>query len=50
MTAPPATRTDDVETGQRRDAPGPHSPCQAREANDDPGAIIDWLLKEGTGK
>ena len=48
--APPPPRTEDVTETQRPRAPAaprPEPPRETREVGEDPGAIIDWLLKEG---
>jgi eukaryotic-like serine/threonine-protein kinase len=53
MTKRPATRADDVATTTRQAAPAAPQPKPSRETSDageDPGAIIDWLLNEGSAK
>ncbi len=47
--AQPGPRAEDLAERQqpRLPAPGPQPLRQTREAGDDPGAIIDWLLTEG---
>jgi len=49
----PPSRAEDATAAQRpRPAASarPEPSREAREAAQDPGAIIDWLLNEGTGQ
>ncbi len=49
----PPSRAEDVAAAQRprpAASPRPEPSREAREAGQDPGAIIDWLLSEGTGQ
>jgi hypothetical protein len=50
MTTRPATRADDVAPTTRQAAPQPEPSRETSDASDDPGAIIDWLLNEGSAK